>query len=217
MRIILTFAIVTLLISSHIATGQQRDSIQYYKKQIDSLAREDDIKAAFLKQRAAPYEFKRWGWDFLGKIGTGFITIDKEKNVGLLTGSHEATGKVQYYFKRHLSNGTIRTHPTSVYTTIGWGPTLVAKDTIPNYWYFNVCVQQNHFGSSASYGFILAVNSSGKEGSKFMYGMTVSLEGIQTPVYVSYLRTTEGFRYMVLAGIKISVKQLIGFRSKRQD
>jgi hypothetical protein len=220
MRIILTVQLIAFLFVGYIATGQQQDSIQFYKRKADKTAmaakQDDSIRTAFLQQRASRYKFKRWGWDLLGKVATGFVTVNTTKNQGLLTGSHEAAGKIQYYIKRKMSDGSIRTHPTSLFTTIGWGPTLVAKETIPNFWYFTGGVQLNHFGSSTSYGLVTAVNSSGNDSStKVMYGITVSLEGTQIPVFITYLRSDHGFCYLVLAGFKISVKRLIPTRSQR--
>lgn len=154
------------------------------------------------------------------KVASGFVAVDPKSNNGLITANFEFGGRVNYYFKRSIngSNGKFideneqkyLVSPISVYTSVGWGPLLIADKTIPNYWYFSSGLSISRFSSNLSYGLVGGVNST-EIGSRYLYGITASLDGIPTPFFFSYLKGDSSFSYLLLAGFHIPLSHLNPF------
>lgn len=188
----------------------QEDSVKYFRAKLDSIyqqqKKKDSIAAVFLRAKRT-YKFRRVAMSAYIKMASGFVAIDRESNNGLVTVNQEYGVKMQIYFKQPLENGIVAQAATSLYVTAGWGPTLVQNATVPNYLYGNLGLSIKRFGSDLALGVVAATNTSGDEGSPYLYGLSGGLDGIPTPFFFSCLvgAPDSGFEYMIIAGFRIQV------------
>lgn len=192
--------------------------LQVYKAKLDSMiSAQYELEKSIeqLSSNAFYPKFHRIKIDPYTKFSSGFMTIDKEAHSGLFTGAIEIIGvQVNYNIKRELGNLLVPAD-VSPFFSFGWGPMLVADNIIYNYCYLNGGLSINQFSSVVSYGGVFAFNTSGDEATQYVYGVTVSLDGIQTPIFASLLWGDKGFEYMGVLGLKIPLTHLIPHRSER--
>lgn len=171
-----------------------------------------------IEEALSQFKFKRFTFELYTKIGTGFVTVDKETHKGLFTANMELFGlQAKWHFKRQTDAQIVLTAPVSVLVSTGWGPTLVAENTVYNYLYFTGGLAVNQFSSTVSYCGTVAVNTSGDRATNMMYGGTILLDGIQTPFFASFLFGDKGFQYLGVAGIKIPLTHLFPFANSRSQ
>jgi hypothetical protein len=154
------------------------------------------------------YKFKRWEGELYIQMGGGFVIVDAHENRGILTGNFESGLTARYNIKKYDTLWKVdRPSRAALYASLGWGPLLVAEGLVPNFANFTFGTTFNKFGSDLSYGIVVSANTSG-EGPDYLYGFRVTVDKIQTPVFMSMLLEPKN-KPILLAGLKIPLSSLL--------
>lgn len=201
MKLIIVVLIIALI--NNIALCQENIS-----NSEPSIYPDSNFSTAF--DESLQYKFKRIGIEATIHFGSGFLAKNLSKNEGFLTGTISGGAELHYYFKKLDKNGKEiegYSSPVSLFVLGSWGPFLINPNVVTNYYYLTSGISVDQFSSVVSYGGVFAINSSGI-GSRYLYGVSGSLDNIQTPFFFSWLFGDE-FTYVIIAGFKIPISVVI--------